>query len=87
MKIYGFDNPSPTVLEIDNLGALHLPTKSVFHGQTKHIKLQYHWIREVVESGNLVICHCPTENMIADVLTKCLGKAHFRRLRGKIGVL
>lgn len=86
MNLYGFNDPLPTILNSDNMGAIHLTSKSVFHGRTKHIELQYHWIREVVESGDLKLQHCPTENMIADVLTKCLGKAHFRRLRSELGV-
>lgn len=83
---FGFHNEDPTVLHSDNLGAIHLTSKSVFHSRTKHIEIQYHWIREVVNAGHLTVKHCPTEDMIADVLTKTLGKAQFNRLRDMMGL-
>lgn len=86
MEYYGFTDKNPTILQSDNMGAIHLSSKSVFHGRTKHIEIQHHWIREVVENGDLRLAHCPTEDMIADVLTKCLGKSHFKRLRVQLGL-
>lgn len=53
---------------------------------TKHIEIQYHWICEVVNAGQLVVKHCPTEMMIADMLTKSLGKAQFIKLRNIMGL-
>lgn len=87
MAYYGFCDSNPTVLKSDNMGAIHLSSKSIFHGRTKHIEIQHHWIREVVESGDIKVEHCPTEEMIADVLTKSLGKSQFRRLRSKLGLV
>lgn len=51
--LYRFNNPSPTILQSDNMGALPLSSKSVFHGRTKHIEIQYHWIGKVVENIDL----------------------------------
>lgn len=74
MTQFKFKVVSPTVLSSDNMGAIHLTSKSIFHSRTKHIEIQHHWIREVVNSGKLTIKHCPSEDMIADLLTKSLGK-------------
>lgn len=83
---FGFEDKSPTVLHSNNLGAIHLTSKSIFHGRTKHIEIQYHWIREIVTSGQLVIKHCPTEMMIADMLTKSLGKPQCVKLSSLLGM-
>lgn len=82
----GYDDKNPTVLLSDNLGAIHLTNKSVFHGRTKHVEIHYHWIRELVKAGKLVIQHCPSELMVADLLSKPLGKAQFVKLRKLLGL-
>lgn len=86
MTRLGYDDSNPTILQSDNLGAIHLTNKSVFHGRTKHIEIHYHWIRETVQSGKMEIQHCPSELMIADLLTKPLGKAQFTKLRKMLGL-
>ena len=50
------------------------------------MEIQYHWIREVVNQGKLLLKHCPTVEMVADLLTKALGKPQFQRLRLKLGL-
>lgn len=86
MSRFGMEDHNPTVLESDNMGAIHLTSKSIFHGRTKHVEIQYHWIREVVNQGKLLLKHCPTVEMVADLLTKALGKPQFQRLRLKLGL-
>lgn len=86
MRILGYGDSEPTKLETDNLGAMHLTTKSIFHGRTKHIEIQYHWIREVVNQGDMVVVHCPSSEMMADLLTKSLGKQQFFKLRRMLGL-
>lgn len=86
LEKFGYKDHKPTILHSDNLGAIHLTSKSIFHGRTKHIEIQYHWIREIVNAGHLVVKHCPTEEMIADLLTKTLNKPQFVKLRGMMGM-
>lgn len=82
----GFEDPNPTVLQSDNMGAIHLTNKSIFHARTKHIEIHYHWIREVVKAGKLTVEHCPSHLMIADLLTKSLGAVQFSQLRKLLGL-
>lgn len=82
----GFTIVQPTKLHCDNLGSIQLTSKTFFHARTKHIEIQYHWIRELVKRGTVELEHCPSEMMMADILTKPLGKAPFQHLRRIIGL-
>lgn len=86
MEAFGCTDENATILQSDNLGAIHLTSKSTFHGRTKNIEIHYHWIREVVKNGYIKLQHCPTEEMVADLLTKALGKQQFLNLRNKLGL-
>lgn len=86
MSKLGLEDQNPTILESDNMGAIHLTNKSIFHGRTKHVEIHYHWIREVVKAGKLKIEHCPTRLMVADLLTKSLGSVQFAQLRKLLGL-
>lgn len=56
----------------DNQGARQLARNPVFHNRTKHIDVRYHFLREVVQNGEIDIRYMPTNRMPADFLTKAL---------------
>lgn len=56
----------------NNQGAIVLAKNSNNHQRTKHIDLCYHYIREKEKDGTIAIKYLPTEQMIADGLTKSL---------------
>lgn len=76
----------PVVIYIDNKSAIDLAKKPVFHGRSKHIDIRYHFIRECVENGNIVVKHVSTDLQRADVLTKALPTARFEKMRQLLGV-
>ena len=47
------------------------------HPRTKHIDINYHFIRDKIIKKQLILDYCPTEEMLADLLTKPLGKTLF----------
>ena len=59
----------------------------VFHDKSKHIKIKYHYIRDMVQRGVVKLQYVVTEEQIADVLTKPLEKVKFEYFREKLGVL
>ncbi len=62
------------VIQCNNQGAISLIKNLVHHARTKHIDLQHHFVRERVENGEIQFEYCPTEHMVANVLTKALSK-------------
>jgi hypothetical protein len=53
---------TPLVLYYDNLSALHMTIDLVFHAHSKHIELDYHFVRERVVIGYLITRHINTNN-------------------------
>ena len=72
-----------TVFE-DNSGALELARLPKIRPRTKHINQSYHHFREHVERQEVTIQSNPTEDQLADVLTKPLPEASFTRHRKTI---
>ncbi|XP_074361830.1 secreted RxLR effector protein 161-like [Apium graveolens] len=76
----------PVILYLDNRSAIDLTKNLVFHGRSKHIDIRYHFIRECVERGKIVIKHVSTDMERADTLTKALVTVKFERMRRLLGV-
>ena len=53
---------------------------------TKHVDVADHYIREQVERQRVSVAFCPTEEMIADIMTKPLPRPAFIRHRDKLVV-
>ena len=51
---------------------------------TKHINVRYYSIKDLVETGNVVIGHCLTEKMLGGHFTNPLQGALFRNFRAEI---
>ena len=70
----------PTLILEDNQSAISIAKNPQFHGRTKHFNIKYHFIREQVSNGKIYLQYCPTEDMLADLLTKGIGPEKFQRL-------
>ena len=65
-------SPPTAVLWCDNLGAKYLSSNPVFHARTKHIEVDYHFVRERVSKNLLKVDFVPTGDQVADGFTKAL---------------
>ena len=74
------------LLKIDNQAAISLCKNPVHHERTKHIDVQFHYIRECIEEGMIEVQHVNTKDQLADILTKSLGRQKFLEMRERIGV-
>ena len=52
----------------------------------KHIDAKYHYIKELVNNGEIILKHCRIEKQFADILTKPLGQKSFNYLRKCLGM-
>jgi hypothetical protein len=77
----------PPVLWCDNIGALALASNPVFHARTKHIEVDYHFVREKVLNRDILIKFINTHDQVADVFTKGLPSARFLVLKVKLMVV
>ena len=77
----------PTIIYEDNQGAIDLSRNPKHHNRVKHIDIAYHFARERVASKEIDIVYCPTDSMIADVMTKALSKEKFEKFRSLLGVM
>jgi len=76
----------PTTINCDNKPAIAMTKNPVHHSRTKHITIQYHFIREAEKNMKIRLEYCPTEDQIADIFTKALPRPRFELLRAMLGV-
>ena len=81
----GYVQEGPTSIMCDKQGCITLANNPIHHYRTKHIDVQLHFIRERLENREICLKYCPTEDMIADVLTKPLAKDRHQALTMAMG--
>ena len=64
----------PIIIYEDNQGAIALVENPVHHQRTKHIDIRFHFIIDQVTNGCIKVQHLQTKEMIADCLTKPVGR-------------
>eukprot|EP00253_Pinus_taeda_P024898 PITA_24898 len=87
LRSLGQEQAKETVIFCDNSSAIALSKNSVFHKRTKHIDTRFHYIRELVNNGEIVLEHCRTQEQVADILTKPLDQKSFEFLRKCLGMI
>jgi hypothetical protein len=75
LKELGVKEDDKSCLWCDNLGATYLSANSIFHGRVKHVKIDYHFIRERVASKHLEIRLIASKDQVGDGFKKTLYSA------------
>jgi hypothetical protein len=75
-----------TTLWCDNLGATFPSVKPVFHARTKHVEVDYHFVRDRVAKKKIQVRFISSKDQLADVLTKPLSSTLFAYFRSKLRV-
>jgi hypothetical protein len=76
----------PLVIRCDNLGATTLASNPLYHARTKHIEVDYHFIREKVLNKDISHGFISTCGQPADIFTKGLTSSRFQLLYDKLMV-
>ena len=72
----------PATIKEDNEAAIALAHKGILTSErTRHISVRYFFIKDRIESMEIVMEHLGTEDLVADILTKPLQGELFRKLR------
>ena len=72
-----------TTIYEDNQGCIALTRNPVLYSRTKHIDIKFHFLRKKIEGNVIELKYKPTDKMIADGMTKALGRAkHVNFIRG-----
>ena len=70
----------------DNQGSIIIASNPVTESKSKHIDIQYYYIREVCEKGIVDIYFIDGNNNPTDLFTKNLGKVKFLKFRSQLGL-
>ena len=82
-------NQLTIVIGVDNKCSMHLLEQGTgSFKRAKHIKVRFFWLKGFIDDGEIELQYIPSEELVADMLTKATTGAKFKYLRGKlIGVL
>ena len=79
-------NMMPVELHVDNASMIELAKNLAFHITTRHIDVRYHYIRMTIEKKWIKPMHVPSEDQLANIMTKALGRIKFVYQRSEIKV-
>ncbi|CAI7787887.1 unnamed protein product [Closterium sp. NIES-53] len=75
----GVEQEGPTPLFSDSEAAIGMANNPILNGLNKHMKIKWHWVRQMVKEGIVELHHVKASKQAADFLTKRLPKsAHWK---------
>jgi hypothetical protein len=83
--MYDLQYKVPVVVYQDNMAVISTVSTGQSNSmRSKHINIRYAWIKDQIKNKIIEVKYCPTEEMIADTLTKPLQGEQFLQLKGKL---
>ena len=71
----------------DSQSAIQLAKNQVYHAKTKPIDVRYHFIREIIEDGGVIMQKIHTADNPADMLTKVVTAVKFQHCLNLINIV
>lgn len=85
LKEQGYKDLRPPIILNDNTSCLSLIKNGRSNSKlTRHIEVRYFYLKDKLDQNEIELEHCPSESMIADILTKGLTGLVFRVLKEKL---
>ena len=82
----GFNSSKAIHLNEDNVSCINFADHPGNHRATKHIDTKYHFVREQVHEGRIIVDQIGTDEQLADIFTKALPRHKFEYFRDKLVV-
>ena len=70
----------------DNQSAIAIAHGNQQHARTKHFDIRLYFIRDTIDDGDIAVQYLPTEQMLADILTKGLPSPRVKILTDGLGI-
>jgi len=73
-------------IDYDSQSAIFLAKNPAYHSKTKHIDVQYHFVRDMIEDKKVLLVKVDTLENNADALTKFVSSEKFSWCRETMGI-
>jgi hypothetical protein len=83
----GIKQPVTAKMFSDNQATISISKNPEFHARTKHIDINLHFLRDLVEEERIALEHVASEANLADIFTKPLPRQPHERIRVLVGVI
>ena len=74
------------MIHCDNQSCVQMLVNPEFHDKLKHIEIQYHFIRDMMQKVAVELQYIPTDDQTTYVLTEPLPRMKLKYFRGRLGV-
>jgi len=72
LRDLGIQIKRPPIIYCGNKSTLYLASNPVGKNRTRHVDMEYHFVRKLIERGVLHVSYIPTDCQVADIFTKGL---------------
>lgn len=86
MKELGYEQSEATKIYEDNQACISVANDPKEHKKMKHIDVKYNFLRDVIAKGFIELEYIPSEEQLADIMTKALPSKQFEKLRNGLGL-
>ncbi|GJX29207.1 retrovirus-related pol polyprotein from transposon TNT 1-94 [Tanacetum coccineum] len=86
LKDLGIKNLELVDLFCGNQAALYIAANPIFHARTKHIEVDYHYVRDQLKTGIIKPSYVHTKSQLVDVFTKVVSIDQHTKLLSRLGV-
>ena len=73
-------------IDCDSQSAIFLAKNLAYHSKTKHIDVQYHFVRDMIEDEKVLLVKVDTLKNTVDALTKSVSSEKFSQCRETMGI-